>query len=302
MTKIKIPGFELDNPIIPASGTFGYGYEFNDYYDLNILGAFSIKGTTLKSKFGNPTPRIAEVKQGMINSIGLQNPGVDNVINEEFKKLNEVYNKKVFANISGNTIEEYVEISKKFDQCEIVGGLEINISCPNVKQGGITFGTDKDLVFELISAIKKETTKPVYVKLSPNVTSIEEIAISCEKAGADGLVLINTLIGMKIDIKKRKPVLANKKGGFSGPAIKPVAIKAVYDVYNVVSIPIIGCGGIMDAYDVIEFMLAGASAVQVGSLNLIDPYGCQKIIKQLPEVMKELEINNLEEIIGGSHE
>lgn len=302
MTKITIPGFDLDNPIIPASGTYGYGYEFSAYYDLNILGAFSIKGTTLHPRFGNPTPRIAEVKEGMLNSIGLQNPGVDNVINEEFVKLSKVYDKKVFANISGNTIEEYVEICQKFDQSDLVGGLEINISCPNVKQGGITFGTDKDLVYELICAIKKATTKPVYVKLSPNVTNIEEIALACQKAKADGLVLINTLIGMKIDIKKRKPVLANKKGGFSGPAIKPVAIKAVYDVYQVVDIPIIGCGGVMDAYDVIEFMLAGASAVQVGSLNLIDPYGCQKIIEDLPRVMKELNIKNLTEIIGGAHE
>ncbi len=302
MMKISIPGFELTNPIIPASGTFGYGYEFAKYYDINILGSFSTKGTTLEPRFGNMTPRIAECEMGMLNSVGLQNPGVEAVILEEFVKLKKVYNKKVFANVSGSSIEEYVETTRRLSRQDIVGAIELNVSCPNVSKGGINFGTSSEGVYELVKVCKAASTKPIYVKLTPNVTNIVEIAIACEKAGADGLVLINTLLGMKIDIKNRKVVLHNKRGGFSGPAIKPVAIRIVYDVYQAVNIPIIGCGGVMNASDVIEMMLAGASAVQVGTANLINPCASKKIVEDLEYVMQELGIKNLCEIIGGSHE
>lgn len=301
-TKITISNLTLDNPIIPASGTFGYGYEFSQFYDINMLGSFSTKGTTGSKRFGNPTPRIAEVKSGMLNSVGLQNPGIDYVIENEFKKLKKVYNKKVFANASGSSIEEYVEVVEKLSNQDIVGIIELNVSCPNVSKGGINFGTNPDEVYNLVSKCKAVSNKPLYVKLTPNVTDICEIAIACEKAGADGIVLINTLLGMRIDVKSKQVVLHNKKGGFSGPAIKPVAIRMIYDVYKCINIPIVGCGGVESAYDVIEMMLAGASCVQVGSANLIDPYTCKNIIEQLPKVMEELNINSLEEIIGGCHE
>ncbi len=300
--KINIPGFTLDNPIIPASGTYGFGYEFANYYDINILGSFATKGTTLESRFGNQTPRIAECEMGMLNAVGLQNPGVHKVIDEEFVKLSKVYNKKVFVNVSGSSFDDYVETARLLDKEEIVGAIELNVSCPNVSKGGINFGTDVESVYNLVSAVKKVCTKPLYVKLTPNVTNIVEIAKTCEEAGADGLVLINTLLGMKIDVRNKKVVLHNKKGGFSGPAIKPVAVRIIYDVYQAVKIPIIGCGGVMNAYDVIELMLAGASAVQVGTANLINPYACKEIIEQLPSVMKELKIEKLENIIGGAHE
>ncbi len=300
--KIKIPGLELDNPIIPASGTFGYGYEFCEFYDINILGSFATKAITKSSRFGNQTPRIAEVEKGMLNSIGLQNPGVEKVVEQEFVKLSAVYDKKVLANISGSSIEEYLEVAKILDKEAIVGALEVNVSCPNVSEGGIAFGSDENILRELVEKLKTVTSKPIYMKLSPNVTDIVTMAKTCEQAGADGLVLINTLIGMKIDLKTRKPVLFNKKGGFSGPAIKPIAIRMIYDVYEAVSIPIIGCGGVMNASDVIEMMLAGASAVQVGTLNLIDPFGSKKIIEDLSLIKEELGINNLKEIIGGAHE
>lgn len=299
-TKINIPGLELDNPIIPASGTYGFGYEFADYYDLNILGSISLKGTTLEARYGNPLPRIAECEAGLINAIGLQNPGVDAVLNEELNKLEKVYNKKVIANVAGSTFDDYVECAKRFDKHPMIGILEINVSCPNVKEGGISFGVDEEMLYTLAKTIKESVSKPVYIKLSPNVTDVVSLAKACEKAGVDGLVMINTLLGMRIDLKTMKPVIANKMGGFSGPAIKPVALRMIYQVAQVVNLPIIGCGGIKDAYDVIEMMLAGASAVQIGSENLVDPYACQKIINQLPEVMKELGIDDLNNIIGGA--
>lgn len=298
ITKIELPGLSLDNPIIPASGTFGYGYEFARFYDLNILGSFSIKGTTLEPRYGNPLPRIAEAKAGMLNAIGLQNPGVDAVISEEFTKLKEVYNKKVIANVAGSCIEDYVEVAKKLDQEDIVAIIELNVSCPNVKEGGIAFGSDELVLYELVKKVKASVTKPVYVKLSPNVSDIVMFAKACEEAGADGLVLINTLLGMRIDLNTRKPIISNKTGGFSGPAIKPIALRMIYQVASSTNLPIIGCGGIENAYDVLEMMFAGASAVQVGSENLIDPYACERIIKQLPEVMKEYGINDLNEIVG----
>ncbi len=298
ITKIELPGLSLDNPIIPASGTFGYGYEFARFYDLNILGSFSIKGTTLEPRYGNPLPRIAEAKAGMLNAIGLQNPGVDAVISEEFTKLKEVYNKKVIANVAGSCIEDYVEVAKKLDQEDIVAIIELNVSCPNVKEGGIAFGSDELVLYELVKKVKASVTKPVYVKLSPNVSDIVVFAKACEEAGADGLVLINTLLGMRIDLNTRKPIISNKTGGFSGPAIKPIALRMIYQVASSTNLPIIGCGGIENAYDVLEMMFAGASAVQVGSENLIDPYACERIIKQLPEVMKEHGINDLNEIVG----
>ncbi|MFV0499440.1 MAG: dihydroorotate dehydrogenase [Bacilli bacterium] len=301
-TKINLNNLIYDNPIIPASGTFGYGYEFAQFYDINILGSFSIKGTTLNKRYGNETPRIAECTMGMLNSVGLQNPGVADVLNIEFKKLEKVYNKFVFANVSGSCLDDYVKTVVKLSANKLVGVIELNVSCPNVSKGGINFGTDVDEVYHLVKACKKVSNKPVYVKLTPNVTNIVEIALSCERAGADGIVLINTLLGMKIDVKTREVVLNNKKGGFSGPAIKPIAIRMIYDVYKEVSIPIIGCGGVETAYDVIEMMLAGASLVQVGTANLIDPYACKKIIDDLEIVMKELNIDSLENIIGGSHE
>ncbi len=299
--QIELPGLKLDNPIIPASGTFGFGYEFADYYDINILGSFSFKGTTLEPRFGNPTPRIAESYAGMLNAIGLQNPGVHDVLNIELEKLKKVYNKKVIANIGGSTKEDYVEACKIISKSDIVGAIELNISCPNVKAGGMSFGTDPKTAADLTKSIKEITDLPLYVKLSPNVTNVVEIALAVEKAGADAISMINTLVGMRIDLKTAKPVLANVYGGFSGPAIKPVALKMVHQVYKNVSIPIIGMGGIMNAKDVIEMMYAGATAVQVGTANLIDPLASLKIIEDLPKVMKELNIKNLKDIIGRSH-
>ncbi len=300
--KINLCGTILDNPIIPASGTFGFGYEFNDFYDINILGSISIKGTTFEPRNGNACPRVAECEGGMLNSVGLQNPGVVAVCNEELVKLSNVYNKQVLANVSGNSVEEYIEVTKQFCEQEIVFAIELNVSCPNVTKGGINFGTDPEGVYNLVKAVKAVCTKPLFVKLTPNVTDIVSIARACEAAGADGIVLINTLLGMKIDVRNKQVVLHNKKGGFSGPAIKPVAIRMIYDVYQHVKIPIIGCGGVFNAYDVIEMMLAGASAVQVGTANLINPTACKTIIETLPTVMKELNISRLESIIGGAHE
>lgn len=300
-TKVTLSGLTLDNPIIPASGTFGFGYEFADLYDINILGSISCKGTTKEPRFGNPTPRIAECTNGLINSVGLQNPGIDKVIGEELPKLAEHYKKPIIANISGFSVDEYAYTCEKIDSQKQVGIIEVNISCPNVHNGGMSFGTNANSAFEVTKAVKAVTTKPVYIKLSPNVTDIAEIAKACEAAGADGISLINTLMGMRIDLKTRKPVIANKMGGFSGPAIFPVAVRMVYQVYEAVKIPIIGMGGVSSARDVIEIMLAGASAVQVGAANLVDPYACKNIIEELPEVMEKFGINSLEEIIGGSH-
>ncbi len=299
--QITLPGMTLTNPIIPASGCFGFGYEFAEYYDINILGSFSFKGTTLETRFGNNTPRIAESYAGMLNAIGLQNPGVENVLNLELEKLQKVYSKKVIANIGGSTKEDYIEAVKIISQSPIVGAIELNISCPNVKEGGMSFGTNPKVAADLTKAVKNVTKLPVYVKLSPNVTSVVDIAKAVEAAGADAITMINTLVGMRIDLKTAKPVLANTYGGFSGPAIKPVALKMVHEVYKNVAIPIIGIGGIMDAKDVIEMMYAGATAVQVGTANLIDPYASKKIIEELPILMKELNIENLSEIIGRSH-
>ncbi len=298
---VTLPGMKLDNPIIPASGCFGFGYEFAEYYDINILGSFSFKGTTLEERFGNKTPRIAESTSGMLNAIGLQNPGVNNVLKIELEKLKKVYNKKVIANIGGSTIEDYIEAVKIISKSDIVGAIELNISCPNVKEGGIGFGTNKETAAKLTRLVKEATNLPVYVKLSPNVTNIGEIAVAVEEAGADAISMINTLVGMRINLKTGKPVLANTYGGFSGPAIKPVALKMVHEVYKQVSIPIIGIGGIMNAYDVIEMMYAGATAVQIGTANLINPYASKEIIDQLPQVMKELGIKDLNNIIGRAH-
>ena len=300
-TKVTLSGLTLDNPIIPASGTFGFGYEFADLYDINILGSISCKGTTKEPRFGNPTPRIAECTNGLINSVGLQNPGIDKVISEELPKLAKHYKKPIIANISGFSVDEYAYTCEKIDSQEQVGIIEVNISCPNVHNGGMSFGTNANSAFEVTKAVKAVTTKPVYIKLSPNVTDIAEIAKACEAAGADGISLINTLMGMRIDLKTRKPVIANKMGGFSGPAIFPVEVRMVYQVYDAVKIPIIGMGGVSSARDVIEMMLAGAAAVQVGAANLVDPYACKNIIEELPEVMEKFGINSLEEIIGGSH-
>lgn len=298
ITKIKLPGLLLDNPIIPASGTFGYGYEFAKFYDINILGTFSTKATTISQRYGNTLPRIAETSCGMLNAIGLQNPGVDAVISEEFEKLKKVYHKQVIANVAGSTIEDYIECAKKLDKEDIVAVIELNVSCPNVKEGGIAFGSDEQVLYELVKKVKENISKPLYVKLSPNVTDICVFAKACERAGADGLVLINTLLGMRIDLSTKKPIIANKTGGLSGPAIKPVALRMIYQVASCTNLPIIGCGGVANAYDVLEMMYAGASAVQVGSENLIDPYACQRIINQLPQVMKEYNINDINEIVG----
>ena len=297
--KVNLCGIEMDNPIIPASGTFGYGYEFAELYDINILGTFSFKGTTKDPRFGNPTPRIAECTAGMINAVGLQNPGVEKVIGEELPKLAKCFNKKVMANVSGFSVEDYAYTCEKLDKCDQVGWLEVNISCPNVHGGGMSFGTSPEAAATIVKAVKAVTTKPVIVKLSPNVTDIVSIAKACEEAGADGLSLINTLMGMRIDLKTKKPVIANKMGGFSGPAIFPVAVKMVYQVAQAVNIPIVGMGGVSCAEDVIELMLAGATAVQVGAANLVDPYICRDIINDLPRVMDKYGINSLSEIIGG---
>ena len=297
--KTTLCGIELDNPIIPASGTFGFGYEFAELYDINILGTFSFKGTTKDPRFGNPTPRIAECTAGMINSVGLQNPGVEKVISEELPKLAKCFNKKVMANVSGFSVDDYVYTCEKLDKCEQVGWLEVNVSCPNVHGGGMSFGTSPEAAAEVTRAVKKVTTKPVIIKLSPNVTDIVSIAKACEDAGADGISLINTLLGMRIDLRTRKPVIANKMGGFSGDAIFPVAVRMVYQVANAVKIPVVGMGGVSSAEDVIEMMLAGASAVEVGAANLVNPYACRDIINDLPRVMEKYKINSLKEIIGG---
>ncbi len=300
-TRVNLSGLVLDNPIIPASGTFGFGYEFAELYDINILGSFSFKGTTKDPRFGNPTPRIAECDAGMINSVGLQNPGVEKVISEELPKLKKCFDKKVIANVSGFSLEEYMYTCEKIDKEEQVGIIEVNISCPNVHNGGMSFGTLPESAAEVTKAVKSVTKKPVYMKLSPNVTDIVSIAKACEEAGADGISLINTLMGMRIDLKTKKPVIANKMGGFSGPAIKPVAVRMVYQVYEAVKIPIIGMGGVSTAEDVIEFMLAGATGVQVGAANLVDPYVCRDIINDLPYVMEKYGITKLSDIIGGAH-
>ena len=300
-TKVTLSGWELDNPIIPASGTFGYGYEYAELYDINILGSFSFKGTTLEGRFGNPTPRIAETPNGMINSVGLQNPGVDAVIAEELPKLRKCFNKKVVANIGGFAVEEFVKIVQKLDKEDIVGIHEVNISCPNLHKGGKNFGTDADAAFEVTKAVKAVATKPVYIKLTPNVTDIASIAKAVEEAGADGISLINTLLGMRINLKSKKPVIANKMGGFSGSAIFPVALRCVYQVYDAVKIPIIGMGGVSSEEDVIEMMLAGATAVEVGAYNLVNPYGAKEIVENLPRVMEKYGIRNLSDIIGGAH-
>lgn len=295
----ELCGIPLDNPIIPASGTFGYGYEYADLYDINILGTFSFKGTTKDPRFGNPTPRIAECERGLINAVGLQNPGVEKVIAEELPKMRKVFHKKVMANVSGFSIEDYAYTCALLDKEEDIGWIEVNISCPNVHGGGMAFGTDPTAAYEVTKAVKAVTTKPVIMKLSPNVTDIVAIAKACEKAGADGISLINTMLGMRIDLKTRKPVIANTMGGFSGPAIFPVALRMVYQVAHAVDIPVVGIGGISKAEDVIEMMLAGASAVEIGAQNLVDPWICKKIIEELPKVMDEYNIENLKECIKG---
>ena len=296
---VNLCGIEIDNPIIPASGTFGFGYEFAELYDINCLGTFSFKGTTKDARFGNPTPRIAECTAGMINAVGLQNPGVEKVISEELPKLSKCFNKKVMANVSGFAVPDYAYTCELLDKEEQVGWLEVNVSCPNVHGGGMSFGTSPEAAAEVVRAVKAVTTKPVIVKLSPNVTDIVAIAKACEQAGADGISLINTMLGMRIDLKTRKPVIANKMGGFSGPAIFPVAVRMVYQVAHAVNIPVIGMGGVSTAEDVIEMMLAGATAVEVGAANLINPYACRDIINDLPRVMDKYGIENLSDIIGG---
>ena len=300
VTKVDLCGIEIGNPIIPASGTFGFGYEFAELYDINILGTFSFKGTTKDPRFGNPTPRIAECTAGMINAVGLQNPGVDRVIDEELPKLAKCFHKPVMANVSGFSVEDYAYTCERLDKEAQVGWLEVNVSCPNVHGGGMSFGTDPKAAAEVTRAVKAVTTKPVILKLSPNVTNIVEIAKACEDAGADGISLINTLLGMRIDLRRKKPVIANVMGGFSGPAIFPVALRMVYQVASAVSVPIIGMGGVSTADDVIEMMLAGATAVEVGAANLVDPFACKDIIDSLPEAMQKYGINNLNEIIGGA--
>ena len=300
-TKINLCGIEIDNPVIPASGTFGFGYEFAEIYDINCLGTFSFKGTTKDPRFGNPTPRIAECDSGMINAVGLQNPGVEKVISDELPKLMACFNKPVIANVSGFSVEDYAYTVEKLDTEDQIGWFEVNVSCPNVHGGGMSFGTNPEAAAEVTRAVRKVTNKPIIIKLSPNVTDIVSIAKACEDAGADGISLINTLLGMRIDLKTKRPVIANKMGGFSGPAIKPVAIRMVYQVYEAVKIPIIGMGGIATAKDVIEMMLAGATAVQVGAQNLVDPFACRDIINDLPSVMKKYGINDLTSIIGGAH-
>lgn len=297
--RVNLLGIELDNPIIPASGTFGYGYEFAELYDINMLGTFSFKGTTLEPRFGNPTPRIAECTSGMINAVGLQNPGVDKVINEELPKMRKVFHKKVMANISGFSLGEYKKVAELVDKCPEVGWIEVNISCPNVHGGGMAFGTSPEMAKEVTKAVKSVTTKPILIKLSPNVTDIVSIAKACEEGGADGISLINTLLGMRIDLKTRKPVIANTMGGFSGRAIFPVALRMVYQVAHAVNIPVIGMGGVATPEDVIEMMLAGATAVEVGAENLVNPYACKEIIEGLPAAMEKYKIDSLKDIIKG---
>ena len=296
---VDLCGIELSNPVIPASGTFGYGYEFAELYDINILGTFSFKGTTREARFGNPTPRIAECTAGMINAVGLQNPGVENVINEQLPKLKKCFNKPVMANVSGFSVEDYAYTCALLDSEEQVGWLEVNVSCPNVHGGGMSFGTSCEAAAEVVKAVKAVTAKPVIIKLSPNVTDIVSIAKACEDAGADGISLINTLLGMRIDLKTKKPVIANTMGGFSGPAIFPVALRMVWQVSHAVKIPVVGMGGVSSAEDVLEMMLAGATAVEIGAQNLVDPFACRDIIENLPSVMDKYGIENLKDIAGG---
>lgn len=297
--KVSLAGTTLDNPIIPASGTFGFGYEFAELYDINILGSLSFKGTTKEPRFGNPTPRIAECTAGMINSVGLQNPGIDAVISTELPRLRQVFNKPIMANISGFSVEEYTYCCERIDK--EVDFIEVNVSCPNVHNGGMSFGTDPENAAQITRAVKAVTSKPVFIKLTPNVTDIVSVAKACEEAGADGISMINTMLGMRIDLRTKKPVIANKMGGFSGSAIFPVALRMVYQVYEAVKIPIIGMGGVSSADDVIEMMLAGATAVEIGAANLVDPFVCRDIINALPERMEKYGINSLSEIIGGAH-
>ena len=296
---VNLCGIELSNPVIPASGTFGYGYEFAELYDINELGTFSFKGTTKDARFGNPTPRIAECTAGMINAVGLQNPGLEKVIAEELPKLKQCFHKPVMANVSGFSVEDYAYTCEKLDKEDKVGWLEVNVSCPNVHGGGMSFGTSPQAAAEVTKAVKAVTTKPVIIKLSPNVTDIVSIAKACEEAGADGISLINTMLGMRINLNNRKPIIANTMGGFSGPAIFPIAVRMVYQVAQAVKIPVIGMGGVSSAEDVLEMMLAGATAVEVGAANLVNPYICRDIIRDLPRVMEKYRIENLKDIIGG---
>ncbi len=300
-TKVSLCGIEMTNPVIPASGTFGFGAEFAELYDINILGSFSFKGTTAEPRFGNPTPRIAETPSGMLNAVGLQNPGVDHVLAEELPAIKKIFTKPVMANVSGFSVSDYVTACEKLGDQEQIGWLEVNISCPNVHGGGMSFGTSPEAAAEVTRAVKKVTNKPVIMKLTPNVTDITEIAKACEDAGADGLSLINTLTGVRISLKNRRPILANVTGGLSGPAVFPVALRCVWQVYNAVKIPIVGMGGVTTAEDVIEMMMAGATAVEVGAANLVDPYACKKMIEELPAVMEKYKINDLNEIIGVAH-
>lgn len=295
---VELAGMKMDNPVVPASGTFGFGKEFNEFYDINILGSFSFKGTTKDARFGNPTPRIAECTAGMINAVGLQNPGVDHVIAHELPELKKFFHKKVIANVSGFSVDDYAYTCEKLDKEDQVGILEVNVSCPNVHGGGMSFGTSPECAAEVTKAVKAVTTKPVFIKLSPNVTDIVSIAKACEEAGADGICLINTLLGMRVDIKRRKPIIANTMGGFSGSAVFPVAVRMVYQVSKACSIPVMGCGGVSSARDVVEMMMAGATAVQVGAANLVDPFACKKIIEDLPGVCEDLGIEKISDIIG----
>jgi len=297
---VTLCGIELDNPVIPASGTFGYGYEFAELYDINCLGTFSFKGTTLAPRFGNPTPRIAETPGGMLNAVGLQNPGVDRVISDELPRLARVFHKPVMANVSGFSVEEYAEVCRRLDPQPQIGWFEVNISCPNAHGGGMAFGTDPKLAAAVTAAVRAVTAKPVIVKLSPNVTSITDVARACEDAGADGVSLINTLLGMRIDLRTRRPVLANTTGGLSGPAVFPVALRMVWQVARAVAIPVVGVGGVRSAEDVIEMLLAGATAVEVGAANLVEPFACRRIIDELPAVMDRYGIDTLKNIIGGA--
>ena len=299
--KTTLCGIELDNPVIPASGTFGFGQEFHQFYDINILGSFSFKGTTREARFGNPTPRIAECPSGMLNAVGLQNPGVDHVIAHELPELRKIFHKPVMANISGFSVDEYVEVCEKLDKEEGIGWLEVNISCPNVHGGGMSFGTDPKAAAEVTKAVRAVTTKPILIKLTPNVTDIVTMAKACEDAGADGVSLINTLLGMRINLRTRKPLIANTTGGYSGPAVFPVAVRMVYQVSKAVKIPVVGMGGVSTAQDVLEMMMAGATAVEVGAANLVDPFACKKIIEDLPRVMAEYRIEKLTDLIGAAH-
>ena len=300
-TKVSLCGVEIKNPIIPASGTFGFGYEFAEIYDINVLGSLSFKGTTLEPRFGNPTPRIAECTEGLLNAVGLQNPGVDKVLSQELPKLKACFTDPVMANVSGFSLDDYRETVKKLDAEEQIGWFEINVSCPNVHGGGMSFGTDPKAAAAVTAEVRKVTKKPIIMKLTPNVTDIVSIAKACADAGADGISLINTLLGMRIDLKARKPILANKMGGFSGPAIMPVALRMIWQVYEAVQLPIVGMGGVSCAEDVIEMMLAGATAVEVGAANLRDPFASKKIVEDLPRVMEKYGITDLESIIGGAH-